>query len=56
MTDDAAHDYLATTVDFGGEAMSRADVYRWFEDQGYERRAAEMWLMGYDLTHGPGRR
>jgi hypothetical protein len=32
--------------------MTRAEVFAWFERQGYERRAADRWLMGYELTHG----
>jgi hypothetical protein len=47
-----AQDWFAAPVDFGGEAMSRAEVYEWFRRRGYERRAADRWLQGYDLTHG----
>ena len=38
--------WLAQEVNFGGEMMTRAAVYRWFADQGYPQRAAELWLIG----------
>ena len=44
--DTALSRWLGEVVDFGGEKISRADVYRWFEEQGYPRRAAELWLIG----------
>jgi hypothetical protein len=30
-----ALDWLAAPVDFGGEAMTRAEAYEWFDRQGY---------------------
>ena len=41
-----AQDWLEHRVNFGGESLSRAEVYEWFERNGYDRRGAEMWLIG----------
>ena len=47
MTLKEAHTHwLAEEVNFGGEMMSRADVYVWFAEQGYPSRAADLWLIG----------
>lgn len=40
--------YLGQIVNFGGQAMTRGEVYLWHQKHGYNLRAAEMWLMGYD--------
>lgn len=50
-TDKAIDRYMNEQVDFGGEMMSRADVYRWFAENLYPKRAAELWLIGYERTH-----
>ncbi len=38
--------YMAEPFDFGGETMTRAQVYDWFEKNNLPGRAADYWLMG----------
>jgi hypothetical protein len=47
--------WLAEPVNFGGNWVSRAEVYAWFERAGWPRRAAELWLIGYERTKAEGR-
>jgi hypothetical protein len=51
-----AQEWLAERVDFGGTPMTRAQVFAWFDEQGYPRRSAELWLLGNDRTHRNGER
>ena len=44
--ENAITEWLRVEVSFGSETMTRAQVIQWFEDEGYPRRAAELWLIG----------
>lgn len=47
--------YMSEQISFGGEMMSRAAMYQWFEKEGYPRRAAELWDIGYhNITPAKG--
>lgn len=39
-------DYFAEQFNFGGELMTRAEIYKWHADNGYAQRLADYWLMG----------
>ena len=44
--DNLTQTYLRDTVNFGGIAMSRAQVYQWFADNEYTDGEADYWFMG----------
>jgi DNA relaxase NicK len=52
---DTAHHYLATSVDFGGKAMSQVGVYDWFErpsERGRIVAIAERDPVRYEIRFG----
>ena len=44
--------WLSRRVNFGGEWMTRTEVYAWFKAAGLPVRVAELWLLGYENVNG----